>query len=174
MNKNENYLWFYKLSSHCYCLVSAILTQRKKLWKNTKKCLLLCFRAYANIMTGYKSLSMERAELKVCILESLADRGNRRHWQMSSQRHSLQHFCNGKCWKSYDKVLYSALTLLIVLVKYYIVSNGEGNGTPLQYSCLENPMDRGAWWAAVHGVAKSWKWLSDWTELNWTERLFKH
>ena len=33
---------------------------------------------------------------------------------------------------------------------------GEGNGNPLQYSCLENPMDRGAWLAAVHGVAKSW------------------
>ena len=32
---------------------------------------------------------------------------------------------------------------------------GEGNGNPLQYSCLENSMDRGAWWAAVHGVAKS-------------------
>ena len=32
---------------------------------------------------------------------------------------------------------------------------GEGNGTPLQYSCLENPTDGGAWWAAVHGVAKS-------------------
>ena len=32
---------------------------------------------------------------------------------------------------------------------------GEGNGTPLQYSCLENPMDGGAWWDAVHGVAKS-------------------
>ena len=32
----------------------------------------------------------------------------------------------------------------------------EGNGMALQYSCLENPMDRGAWWAAVHGVAKSW------------------
>ena len=32
---------------------------------------------------------------------------------------------------------------------------GEGNGTPLQYSCLENSMDGGAWWAAVHGVAKS-------------------
>ena len=31
---------------------------------------------------------------------------------------------------------------------------GEGNGTPLQYSCLENPMDEGAWWAAVHGVAR--------------------
>ena len=40
---------------------------------------------------------------------------------------------------------------------------GEGNGTPLQYSCLENPMDRGAWWAAVHGVAKSWTRLSNFT-----------
>ena len=38
---------------------------------------------------------------------------------------------------------------------------GEGNGTPLQHSCLENPMDGGAWWAAVHGVAKSRTWLSD-------------
>ena len=33
---------------------------------------------------------------------------------------------------------------------------GEGNGNPLRYSCLENPVDRGAWWAAVHGVAQSW------------------
>ena len=38
---------------------------------------------------------------------------------------------------------------------------GEGNGTPLQYPCLESPVDRGAWWAAVHGVAKSWARLSD-------------
>ena len=44
-----------------------------------------------------------------------------------------------------------------------VQSHGEGNGTPLQYSCLENPMDRGAWWAAVHGVAKSWTVLSDFT-----------
>ena len=42
-------------------------------------------------------------------------------------------------------------------------SGGEGNGTPLQHSCLENPMDGGAWWAAVHGVAKSWTRLSDFT-----------
>ena len=40
---------------------------------------------------------------------------------------------------------------------------GEGNGTPLQYSCLENPMGRGAWWAAVHGVVKSRIRLSDLT-----------
>ena len=42
-------------------------------------------------------------------------------------------------------------------------NNGEGNGTPLQYSCLENPMDGGARWAAVHGVAKSRTRLSDFT-----------
>ena len=40
-------------------------------------------------------------------------------------------------------------------------SPGEGNGNPLQYSCLENPMDRGAWWATVHGVGKSQTQLSD-------------
>ena len=38
----------------------------------------------------------------------------------------------------------------------------EGNGNPLWYSCLENPMDRGAWWATVYEVAKSQTWLSDW------------
>ena len=42
-------------------------------------------------------------------------------------------------------------------------SHGEGNGTPLQYSCLENPMDGGAWWAAVHGVGESRTRLSDFT-----------
>ena len=45
-----------------------------------------------------------------------------------------------------------------MLRRHLIVINidfGEGDGTPLQYSCLENPMDGGAWWAAVHGVAKS-------------------
>ena len=41
--------------------------------------------------------------------------------------------------------------------------SGEGNGTPLQYSCLENPMDGGTWWAAVHGVTNSWTRLSDFT-----------
>ena len=42
-------------------------------------------------------------------------------------------------------------------------SPGEGNGNPLQYSCFENPMDVGAWWATVHGVAKSQTRLSDFT-----------
>ena len=41
-------------------------------------------------------------------------------------------------------------------------SPGEGNGNPLQYSFLENPMDRGAWQTTEHGVAKSWTWQSNW------------
>ena len=43
------------------------------------------------------------------------------------------------------------------------LQEGEGNGNPLQYSCLENPMDGGAWWAAVYGVAESQTRLSDFT-----------
>ena len=39
--------------------------------------------------------------------------------------------------------------------------SGGGHGNPLQYSCLKNPMDRGAWWATVHGVTKSWTGLSN-------------
>ena len=43
-----------------------------------------------------------------------------------------------------------------VLIPGLEKSPGEGNGNPFQYCCLENPMDRGAWQATVHGVAKSW------------------
>ena len=54
---------------------------------------------------------------------------------------------------------------MITIPKIILIDTGvyirEGNGNPLQYSCLENPMDRGAWWAAVHGVAKGWTRLSD-------------
>ena len=55
--------------------------------------------------------------------------------------------------------------LFIFISKFdrYCQLNGEGNGIPLQYSCLENPMDGGAWWATVHGVVKSRTRLSDLT-----------
>ena len=53
----------------------------------------------------------------------------------------------------------SSKNLMIMYGKH----SGEGTGTPLQYSCLENPMDGGAWQAAVHGVAKSRTRLSDFT-----------
>ena len=54
-------------------------------------------------------------------------------------------------------------------------SPGEGNGNPLQYSCLENSMDRGVWRAIVHGVAKSWthlKWLS--MHINTHTHIYNH
>ena len=46
--------------------------------------------------------------------------------------------------------------LFVYLIYKQSFHFGEGSGTPLQCSCLENPMDGGAWWAAVHGVSKSW------------------
>ena len=45
----------------------------------------------------------------------------------------------------------------------------RGNGNPLKYSCLENTMDRGAWWAIVHGVTKSQTWLSTRTHINFSK-----
>ena len=57
----------------------------------------------------------------------------------------------------------SQITLLFLVRAQ--VGLGEGNGTPLQYSCLENPMDGRAWWATVHGVAKSWTRLSNFLSL---------
>ena len=57
-----------------------------------------------------------------------------------------------------------------VIYNPFMFSNGEGNGTPHKYSCLENPMDEGAWWAAVHGVSKSWTRLSDFTFMHWRRK----
>ena len=55
------------------------------------------------------------------------------------------------------------LFVCFVFLVWLYLEIGEGSGTPLQYSCLENPMDGGAWWAAVHGVAKSRTRLSHFT-----------
>ena len=60
-------------------------------------------------------------------------------------------------------------------------SPGVGNSNLLQYSCLENSMNRGAWWATIHGIAKSWTWLSDWglstinhsVEKSWLVRAYQ-
>ena len=65
-------------------------------------------------------------------------------------------------WTSPGNLLEATTLLSLVLLQSQkftpysqCLALGEGNGTPLQYSCLENPMDGGAWWAAVHGVTKS-------------------
>ena len=69
----------------------------------------------------------------------------RKHWQ------AIPTIGEWVC-QSFLAVLKPPLIHLKMLVD---IVTGEGNGTPLQYSCLENPMDGGAWWAAVHGVAKN-------------------
>ena len=73
----------------------------------------------------------------------------------------LFHYRLYKMWIWFP-VLYSKSLFLSVLYIVVCICR-EGNGTPLQYSCLENPMGGGAWWAAVHGVAKSRTRLSDFT-----------
>ena len=65
--------------------------------------------------------------------------------------------------QSENKLFFSSSTFDPSLVASSEPHGGEGNGTPLHYSCLEHPMDGGAWWAAVHGVAKSQTQLSDFT-----------
>ena len=62
----------------------------------------------------------------------------------------------------YMFILYICVSILALEIRFICtIFLGEGNGTPLQYSCLENPMDGGAWWTAVHGVAQSRTRLSD-------------
>ena len=66
-----------------------------------------------------------------------------------------------KCLEKTEKSLH-----LVHFRRDLCAESGEGNGSPLQCSCLENPMDGGAWWAAVHGVGKSWARLIDFTSLS--------
>ena len=70
-------------------------------------------------------------------------------WWKSNQYLKQSSFIKSKLK---NKIIYAIISII-----------GEGNGTPLQYSCLENPMDGGAWWAAVHGVARGRTRLSDFT-----------
>ena len=82
-------------------------------------------------------------------------------------RHQLHHSCSSTSPRllldspTVAPFLQISIQLLSLWLIWYSLEQctREGNGTPLQYSCLENPMDGGAWWAAVHGVAKSWTWL---------------
>ena len=64
--------------------------------------------------------------------------------------------CGLKMEKLKSKGLLWKTVSIMQILRYW---DGEGHGKPLQYSCLENPMDRGAWWTAVHWVAQSWTWL---------------
>ena len=83
--------------------------------------------------------------------------GQRRHWHptpvlLPGESHGRRSLVGCRLWGRTE----SGMTEVTK-------QNGEGNGNSLQYSCLENPMDGVALWAAVHGVAKSWTRLSDFT-----------
>ena len=71
----------------------------------------------------------------------------------------------GSQWLLEDQLCASlgSFCLVTSLRRFKLAMVRVGNGTPLQYSCLENPTDGRAWWAAGHGVAKSWTRLSDFT-----------
>ena len=79
------------------------------------------------------------------------------HELWSPTEPGLIHSLAGQSWTPY----LASQGLSCLVYKGLAWQWGEGNGTPLQYSCLENPMDRGAWCAAVHGVARSQTRLSD-------------
>ena len=75
-------------------------------------------------------------------------------------RTAYEIMCNNIMNGIFSIIVFNWLSLTFINMYVYIYSE-EGNGNPLQYSCLENPMDRGTWLAAVHGVTKSRTQLSD-------------
>ena len=84
------------------------------------------------------------------------------HFSLSVQ-YSISYIRDSTLYLKYASVIHIHVSILFQIIFPCRLKNGEGNGTPLQYSCLENPMDGGAWEAAVHEVAKSWTRLSDFT-----------
>ena len=103
--------------------------------------------------------------LQYSCLENPMDRGA---WWLQSMgskrvRHNWSNLAPTHATFSYDKNSQQSVWRWNVVKHnkgHNKTSPGEGNDNPLQYSCLENYKDRGVWWATVHGVTKSWMWLS--------------
>ena len=91
---------------------------------------------------------LNRFEIKGCNLFAWVIQPMGLLWWLSGKKIHLQ-------WRSYRRL---GVTPWVRKIP------GGGDGSPLQYSCLENPMVRGAWWATVHGAAKCWTRLSDYTQ----------
>ena len=86
------------------------------------------------------------------------------HWQ------SAVTFWNISCFGKQQVSVHACACSVVLVMSDSLWPYGEGNDNPLQYSCLENPMDRGAWWAAVHGVSRSWTQLSNFTFTHWRRK----
>ena len=103
--------------------------------------------------------------------------GTGRGMALLGKAEGYTHTHTGECWGkqrakhpyrddgtvSASSICLSELSQHTLKYSLSYISLGEGNGNPLQYSCLENPKDGGAWQATVHGVATSWIQLSDFT-----------
>ena len=107
-----------------------------------------------NVITANSRFHVSREHSNECnscggCAESELGRGRGRSSSVTDGRTHLGLFRGRVSW----------WTLLMSVLSHISRISGKGNGNPLQYSCLENPVDRGAWWAAVHGVAQSRTWL---------------
>ena len=98
-----------------------------------------------------------KAEIETQMQRTTGKRGGM-NWEIGIYTYTLFILCQK--WITNENVLCSTESSCLM---HCSDQNGEGNGTPLQYFCLENPMDGGAWQAAVHGVAKSQTQLNDFT-----------
>ena len=95
----------------------------------------------SHILNSGSHSSSLRSKLQYCQIGSIID----------SRIYTSSYSILGHWFTKYCQAI--SVTIYIYTIYIYI---GGGNGNPLQYSCLENPRDRGAWWAALYGVAQSW------------------
>ena len=109
-------------------------------------------RKYGNAKTREMDEAKGNASIKLVIVEFITAKSTTLRW-------TKEYSCTANACQSIPKFRCTRKSIFM----HIYTSKGEGNGTPLQYSYLENPMDGGAWWAAIHGVAKSRARLSDFT-----------
>ena len=117
----------------------------------------------SKLQTSYLDTTFKQCDLfeqtkQLCMTDDVREH---RHWPDSTGNHRMLLLLPKKYNPSLDVL--SSISVIQILELSDLQGEGEGNGTPLQYSCLENPMDRGACQAAVHGVANSGTRLSDQT-----------
>ena len=167
-------LWAYQLWRLCFLLRFTFRTGWLYLWRVYSVCLglnfpylwrMLPWTAFSPHLSLGISLICKELIAKSCPIETLA---------LFSGTDSIQWLIYTQVLKILSRVL-AWVSQVVLMVKNLPTYEGDirdsssvpgsgsspggGQGNPLQYSCLENPMDRGAWWATVHGVAKSQAWL---------------